>query len=124
MFMSLAGIAAAEPAMSFLGSAETRTSALPEVQTGKGSRRLRIADKSSEFRPCASRPPFFDREGLIAFYSEKAALRRPFVSISKRCSAALWNIAGFPSCREFVWFGMLCFALNHSESVENPFGLA
>ena len=33
MFMSLAGIAAAEPAMSLLGSAETRTSALPEVQT-------------------------------------------------------------------------------------------
>jgi hypothetical protein len=36
MFMSLAGIAAAEPAMSLLGSAETRTSALPEVQTGNG----------------------------------------------------------------------------------------
>jgi hypothetical protein len=35
-FMSLAGIAAAEPAMSLLGSAETRTSALPEVQTGNG----------------------------------------------------------------------------------------
>jgi hypothetical protein len=34
--MSLAGIAAAEPAMSLLGSAETRTSALPEVQTGNG----------------------------------------------------------------------------------------
>ena len=35
-FMSLAGIAAAEPAMSLLGSAETRSSALPEVQTGNG----------------------------------------------------------------------------------------
>lgn len=35
-FMSLAGIAAAEPAMSLLGSAETRTSALPEVHTGNG----------------------------------------------------------------------------------------
>ncbi len=35
-FMSLAGIAAAEPALSLLGSAETRMSALPEVQTGNG----------------------------------------------------------------------------------------
>ena len=33
-FMSLAGIAAAEPAMSLFGSAET--SALPEAQTGNG----------------------------------------------------------------------------------------
>ena len=35
-FMTRAGIAAAEPALSLLGSAETRTSALPEVQTGNG----------------------------------------------------------------------------------------
>jgi hypothetical protein len=34
--MSLAGIAAAEPASALLGSVETRTSALPEVQTGNG----------------------------------------------------------------------------------------
>jgi hypothetical protein len=35
-FMSVAGIAAAEPAMSALLSAETRTSALPAVVTGNG----------------------------------------------------------------------------------------